>query len=142
MKLCNFIQNGRWQFPNDLQIQFPNLMLLAAQGIIPAQSRRDKLIWKHSTNGELTLKDAYNLKKKTNFQKVRWAKLIWSPDFPPSKSLMVWRLMLDKLPTDDNLISIGCHFSSMCSLCGSKAETSFHLFFLVLLCYSYLELVR
>lgn len=114
MKLCNFIQNGRWLFASDLQIQFPNLVMLAAKVTIPTQSCRDKLIWKHNTNGELALKDAYNFKI-TNFPKVRWAKVIWSPDFPPSKSIMVWRLMLDKLPTDDNLVSRGCHFPSMCS---------------------------
>jgi len=44
MKLCNFIQNGRWLFASDLQIQFPNLVMLAAKVTIPTQSCRDKLI--------------------------------------------------------------------------------------------------
>jgi len=107
---------------------FPTLQVLVDKVIIPNQPTRDKLIWKHSTNGEITLKEAYNFKK-SNSAKLTWAKLIWSNDVPPFKSLMVWRLMLDKLPTDDNLLSKGCQLPSMCSLCHSTAETSFHLFF-------------
>jgi len=75
-----------------------------------------------------SLKDDCNFKK-PNFPKVSWVKLIWSPDYPPSKSLMVWRLMFGKLPIDDNLASRGCHLPSVCSLCHSNSETSFHLFF-------------
>lgn len=48
---------------------------------------------------------------------------------PPSKSLLVWRMMLDKLPTYEILASIGCNLPSICSLCRAKEESSFHLFF-------------
>jgi len=37
--------------------------------------------------------------------------------------------MLDKLPTDENLIIRGCQIPSMCSLCSNHSESSFHLFF-------------
>jgi hypothetical protein len=107
---------------------FSTLKILADQVVIPNQPTRDKLILKHSTNGDMTLKEAYNFKK-SNSTKLPWAKLIWSNDVPPSKSLMVWRLMLDKLPTDDILLSRGCQLPSLCSLCNSTVETSFHLFF-------------
>lgn len=40
------------------------------------------------------MKEAYNFKK-------------LSKNFHPSKSLIVWRLMLDKLPTNENLASRG-----------------------------------
>jgi len=86
------------------------------------------LIWKHSTVGVLTLKDAYDFKKHHQ-PKVHWEKIICSKDIPPSKSLLVWRFMLNKLPTDENLSVRGCSLPSMCSLCGNHAETSFHLFF-------------
>lgn len=32
-----------------------------------------------------------------------WGMLIWHSLTPPSKSLLFWRLMYDKLHTDDNL---------------------------------------
>lgn len=74
------------------------------------------------------MKDAYAFKKHV-FPKILWAKHIWSKDIPPSKSLFVWRLMLNKLPKDDNLDSRGCQIPSMCSMCMNQVETSFHLFF-------------
>jgi transposase len=43
------------------------------------------------------------------YQHLQWAKLIWNPDIPPWKSLLVWRLMHQKMPTtDENLMIRGC----------------------------------
>lgn len=82
----------------------------------------------YTTNGDLSLRDSYSFIKQpsTAFQ---WAKHIWSLDIPPSKSLVAWRVIHDKIPTDEKLQQRGCSFSSMCSLCSSNAETTFHLFF-------------
>lgn len=98
------------------------------QVILPSQRKSDKPIWQHTGNGELTLNDAYSFKKHQN-PKLHWAKIIWSRDVPPSKSLLVWRLMWDKLPIDEKLSQRGCCLPFMCSLCGSQIETTFHLFF-------------
>ncbi|CAJ2662070.1 unnamed protein product [Trifolium pratense] len=57
------------------------------------------------------------------------SKSIWSKDIPPSRSLLAWRVMLDKVPTDDKLSERGCNLPSMCSLCNNHSETMFHLFF-------------
>jgi len=103
-------------------------MLGTTQVTISNQCNEDKLVWNHITSGVFSMKDAYKFKK-TNFPKVSWAKLIWYSDIPPSKSLLVWRLMLDKLPTEDILSGRSCHLPSICSLCNSCAKTSFHLFF-------------
>ncbi|MCH86122.1 ribonuclease H protein, partial [Trifolium medium] len=64
-----------------------------------------------------------------HYQDLHWAKVIWSPDIPPSKSLLVWRLMHNKVPTDDNLMLRGCELPSMCSICSKTVESSFHIFF-------------
>jgi hypothetical protein len=37
--------------------------------------------------------------------------------------------MHDKMPTDENLMARGCAIPSMCNLCNSHLESSFHLFF-------------
>jgi hypothetical protein len=42
---------------------------------------------------------------------------------------MVWRLMHEKMPTDENLMSRGCALPSMCNLCNCHIESSFHIFF-------------
>jgi ribonuclease HI len=76
----------------------------------------------------LQLKEAYLFISHT-WQELHWAKIIWCADIPPSKSLFVWRLMNDKVPTDENLKFRGCFIPSMCNLCNSHEESSFHLFF-------------
>ncbi|GAU31744.1 hypothetical protein TSUD_146310 [Trifolium subterraneum] len=92
------------------------------------QSVPDKLIWKHNSCGVMSMKDAYKFKRsKTGLKS--WAKLIWCNEIPPSQSLLVWRLMLDKIPTDEKLMTRGCNLPSMCSLCCTTAESTFHLFF-------------
>jgi len=107
---------------------FPSINSIVQQVTIPLQRKPDKLIWIHSSKGDLSLKDAY-LHKAPSGQNIHWEKSIWSPDIPPSKSLTVWKLMHNKLPTDDNLSLRGCDFPSMCSCCFSTVETSAHLFF-------------
>ncbi|PNX54810.1 GDSL esterase/lipase, partial [Trifolium pratense] len=46
-------------------------------------------------------------------QNIGWAKLIWNQHIPPSKSLLLWRCLHDKLPTDDTLALRGCNLPSM-----------------------------
>ena len=116
------MENHSWSIPDSLHHMFPDLSLLVSKVTLPNQSLPDSLVWNHSANGELTLKDAYGFKRHA-FPKLPLAKFIWSKDIPPSKSLLVWRLMLNKLPTDDNLIARDCNLPSMCSLCMSQMET-------------------
>ncbi|KAF1876013.1 hypothetical protein Lal_00006644, partial [Lupinus albus] len=42
---------------------------------------------------------------------------------PPSKSFLTWRLMLNKLPTDENLKKRGHSIVSIFNLCRLKAKT-------------------
>lgn len=89
--------------------------------------RDDQLIWKDSPSGELSLKDAYNFHRIPN-QRREWSKIIWNSAIPPSKSFHVWRIIHNKMPTDENLQLRGLSFPSMCSLCNKQPETSKHLF--------------
>ncbi|CAJ2666577.1 unnamed protein product [Trifolium pratense] len=63
------------------------------------------------------------------FQDLHWAKLIWNCDIPPSKSFFVWRLMHEKVPTEENLMIRGCAIPYMCNFCCRHVESSFHIFF-------------
>jgi len=96
---------------------------------IAAQEKHDELVWNHSNTGSLTLNEAYQFKHH-NFQQLDWAKAIWSTHIPPSKFLLVWRVMHDKLPSDDKLKERGCCMASICNLCGNQEESTFHLFFI------------
>jgi hypothetical protein len=125
--VSDYINNGSWSFPSHLLQRF-NLSSIVDKVIIPVESTNDKLLWIHTDSGNLLLKDAYFCKSQ-QFQDLHWANVIWSPDFPPSKSLFVWRLMHDKVPTDEHLLNRGCFLPSMCNFCCKHIESSFHIFF-------------
>jgi hypothetical protein len=93
---------------------------------IPIEDKNDKILWMHATSGDLSLKKAYqHFTPSGNI--VSWAKLLWNLAIHPSKSFMVWRLLHNKLATDENLAIRGFHLPSMCSLCNKEPETSIHL---------------
>jgi len=107
---------------------YPAVAQIINQISIPSLAQEDQILWKHSSNGDMPLKEAYEFKFQ-QFNDFHWATTIWSKDIPPSKSMFVWRFMHNKIPTDDNLMYRGCQIPSMCSICFKNSETSFHLFF-------------
>ncbi|CAI8591746.1 unnamed protein product [Vicia faba] len=88
----------------------------------------DQRIWHNSNPDTLSLKESYFFKNRIT-DRLSWANHILSVDTPPSKLLVVWRLMHDKLPTDDQLQSMGCILALVCSLCHNHEETTQHLSF-------------
>jgi hypothetical protein len=92
----DFILNGQWCIPIQLSQRFTNLSSLVQQVTIPLEPSQDILLWKHTDSSELHLADAYNFHS-TQFQDLEWSKFLWSPDIPPSKSLLAWRLMHNKI---------------------------------------------
>lgn len=124
----DYMVDGKWEIPDILHQMFPSLRQLVQQAIIPLEPTEDTLLWKHTDDGELNLKQAYHFKLQRH-PELSWAKTIWNADIPPSKSLMVWRLMHNKIPTDENLMERGCQIPSVCNLCLNNTETSSHLFF-------------
>jgi hypothetical protein len=126
--VADFISDGSWRIPNSVQLAFPSIPSIVQQISIPIDDIEDKLVWHSMANGNLSLKEAYSIKSPAG-QNFHWSKYIWIKDIPPSKSLLCWRLMHDRVPTDDNLKIRGCSFPSICSNCFKESETSFHLFF-------------
>ncbi|GAU48962.1 hypothetical protein TSUD_406700 [Trifolium subterraneum] len=100
--VSDYILNGHWNIPSQLSQQFSTLSLIVQQISIPLDPSHDLLLWKHTDFGELQLADAYNFIL-DQWQELDWAKFIWSPDIPPSKSLLAWRFMHNKVPTYENL---------------------------------------
>jgi ribonuclease HI len=126
--VSDFLVEGNWVLPTQLVQAYPNLLSIISQTTIPMVPSTDQLLWKLTDDGDLSLKEAY-LFKVQQVQDLSWAKCIWSPDIPPSKSLFVWRIMHGKVPTDENLMVRGCYIPSQCNLCNRHVETSFHIFF-------------
>jgi hypothetical protein len=119
--------NHEWYVPDCVLQIFPNLHTILNKVTIPLSEKEDSLVWKLTQNGDLAFKDAY-LYHSPLTNNISWAKLIWNQSIPPSKTLLLWRCLLNKLPTDDNLAARGCLFPSMCSLCNRSEETLYHLF--------------
>jgi hypothetical protein len=101
-------------------LAYPDIQSLIHRVInIPLQDKEDKLFWKHSHDGDLSVKDSYSFHCNSG-QIMHWTKLIWNVFIPPSKSMVVWRRLHHKLPTDVNLALRGCHLPSMCSHCEAE----------------------
>lgn len=85
-------------------------------------------MWINVGEGVLTFKASYEFYPLVR-NIVNWNKLTWKKCIPLSNSFLVWRLLHNKVPTNDNLRFYDCIVVSRCSLCGSIKETSSHLFF-------------
>ena len=126
--IATYIKDSNWCVPQVFISAYPILQQKLSAATIPLIPKDDRMIWKPSHDGNLSFKDAYLFHTSSHSQHINWAKSIWHIMIPPSKSLLVWRLFHNKLPTDDNLILRGCYIPSVCSLCCSTQETSQHLF--------------
>lgn len=110
------------------------------QVTIPNEDTEDKLIWNQNAKGILSLSDAYVFKKQSTVN-LHWDKNIWCIDIPPSKSLIAWRLLHDKMPTDDKLKQRGCNLPHQCALCVLLVKKLHSIFFLMWFCFQSLVLV-
>ncbi|RHN65352.1 putative reverse transcriptase zinc-binding domain-containing protein [Medicago truncatula] len=109
-------------------ICFPQVNFIAEQVTIPFEATEDKIIWQPSNNGDLSFEQAYEFKYGVG-QNIKWAKDLWCLDIPPTKSLLVWRILHNKVPLEENLLSRGFQFPSWCSFYNILCESTFHLFF-------------
>jgi len=87
-KVCDYIDQFNWRISDDLETFFPNLRNLVSKVILPNFDTDDMMVWNHSSNGELSLKEAYRFKTH-NLVKIPWTKTVWNKDIPSARSLMV-----------------------------------------------------
>jgi len=102
VKVSDFIPDHHWFFPTLVLHRFPNINLLIQHATIHVRDTNDKLLWKASSSGIITFKEDF-LFKTTGGQHIGWAKKIWSPDIPLTKSMLGWRHMHDRFPIDNKL---------------------------------------
>lgn len=127
-KVADFICDGKWNLPMELVTKYPALPAAIDQIVIPKFHDNDYLVWDCSASGNLSFKDAYTFLNKLQ-NPVTWGKLIWNHFIPPSRFFLIWRVIHNKLPTDENLKLRGCTIVSICCLCGKSEESTQHLFF-------------
>lgn len=127
-KVSHFLRNGSCQIPNSLLQHFLVLCNDWLNITVPNDPVPDKRVWSYSSSGQLSLKDAYMFLFLAG-NSLSCFKSIWKSCIPPSKSMLLWRLMHNKVATDENLRIRGCTVVSICSLCNTAVESSQHLFF-------------
>lgn len=126
-KVRDFISNHSWCIPQEFSLSFPFVAEEIRKIIILLFCVEDQLVWSKSDSGELKIRDAFHFLNPQG-NSVSWGKIIWSSCIPPSRTFLLWKLLHNKMTTDENLQRRGCTFVSICSLCGQYQETSIHLF--------------
>ncbi|KAK9289067.1 hypothetical protein L1049_017538 [Liquidambar formosana] len=98
---CLIKDNG-WHIPTSFASTFPDITHDILQLSLPVEDTTDVLVWPFSKSGHLSFTDAYYYFKPTTSD-VSWAHHLWKHYIPPKLSTLTWRLLLNALPTDDNL---------------------------------------
>lgn len=123
----DFILNGSWNIPDALILKCPLLAEELKRIAIPKFPSIHHLVWNDTDSGLLNFKDAHCFVSSAR-QQFQWPKLIWKGCILPSRSFLAWRILHDRLSTDENLIMRGCVIVSRCNLCGIQAESTSHIF--------------
>ncbi|GAU50875.1 hypothetical protein TSUD_88620 [Trifolium subterraneum] len=91
----------------------------------------DKWVWRHDINNGYSVRDAYTfLTHAASHGADATPDLIWHKQVPMKVSLLAWRLLRNRLPTKDNLVTrniIPQDFQLCVHGCGGL-ETTHHLF--------------
>ncbi|XVF51873.1 hypothetical protein PTKIN_Ptkin04bG0219100 [Pterospermum kingtungense] len=94
---------------------------------------RDMRVWNFNNRGLYTVKSGYHLAMELleldgHFGISGDWQHIWSLQVPPKVRSFLWRLARDCLPHRINLQKKGITVSSLCAVCNSHLENSWHLF--------------
>ncbi|KAL6189533.1 hypothetical protein ACLB2K_040921 [Fragaria x ananassa] len=127
LHVADFISHQSWQLPPFFCQAFPLLARQISDLALPLIDESDMLIWEPSTSGELTFSVGYDFLRHHNTVK-DWACNVWRSFIPPRYSFLVWRILFDRLPTDDKVKISGIPIVTICQLCYCSGETSLHLF--------------
>ena len=112
-----------------LSLVVPPHIVQTIKGIpLPVNDTFDEPCWGFSGNGEFTVKSATWLAHNFN-SPAKWEfSWIWKLDIAPKLKLFIWQLLLNGLPTRNNLIYRNINVPHICPFCNSHAETQDHLF--------------
>lgn len=122
----DIIMNNQWAF---LMTQTPDLNDVKSelQSVPINDSIGDRCIWTLTASGKFNISSLWeNLR--TQYPAITWCKVIWFSGHIPRCSVISWLAILNRLSTEDRLVSFAMKSSSICSLCLG-VESRDHLFF-------------
>ncbi|KAK2638786.1 hypothetical protein Ddye_026581 [Dipteronia dyeriana] len=120
-RVSDFIYEGKWVLDDSFRVHFPNLCSRIDSVAISLIT--DSLVWAHSQDGQVSCNLAYSCMIRDSSQ-VTWWRDVWCHFISLSRSALTWRLLLNRLPTEDHLCRAGFHLASRCSVCGVSSESS------------------
>ncbi|KAK9912978.1 hypothetical protein M0R45_036807 [Rubus argutus] len=92
------------------------------------RSGNDKAIWNLSTNGEFTVKSAYQ-SLFTNVADHSWPwNFIWHLQIPPKVKVFLWTLVHGRLLTNESRMQKGLAADAHCPRCSCPIESMDHIF--------------
>ncbi|XP_062027735.1 uncharacterized protein LOC133743716 [Rosa rugosa] len=127
-RVSGFIKNKQWAIPPIFSFFFPDLASRISNVVLPLENEGDQVIWPSNAAGILTTKDAFMFLSPPR-PLVTWCKLIWNKALQPRKSLVTWKVLKQRILTDDLLARRGICLYSQCSICQIQGESLNHLFY-------------
>ena len=116
---------------------FPQASAILQIPISETNSMQDKIVWKHSINGEYQVHKAYDLLieedgcHSRHFQAHSgWWRSFWKIKVPLNINNFIWKLLNNGLPTFLSLHTRGIPAESLCPMCNDEEESHTHLFLL------------
>ncbi|KAK9218651.1 hypothetical protein WN943_007288 [Citrus x changshan-huyou] len=105
--VSDIIKDSHWHIPDILRQKMPTVIPQIENTSLPRSPTDDKLIWTCTADGSFTVSSAYNMLCTSR---------LWGPHIIPRNSLLGWRILRDRLPTNDNLRSRGVTVVSVCCI--------------------------
>ena len=138
LKVCCLIDMERreWKMESVKEIFTEEDAKLISSIHLSKVNMPDRLIWRDSESGELSVKTGYIVARKvlgkdttpdTSWKEV-WC-VIWKAVVAPKVKLFAWRLIQGFIPVWSILISRGIQVHNCCCMCASCGETVWHVFF-------------
>lgn len=88
----------------------------------------DKVVWTGASTGKFTSSSTWNLTREIG-EEIAWWEVVWCNRYIPKHSFVVWRALLQRLPTQSRLCHLRVISMSQCCFCWNSKEDLDHLFF-------------
>lgn len=133
--VSDFVGNGSvWDWSN-ISFVWPSDLLNSLESIPRnfGERREDSVSWIFNSNGQFSLKSAYNIAISSQFPTVNSgagssSSWIRKAQCPPRLKFFIWLNWHNSLPSNFSLASRGIAVNPVCPMCGAQPETLQHLF--------------
>lgn len=120
--------NGRIEGVMAIQL---TVMMNILSSVSLVRGKKDSWFWTKESDGKYSVRSAYDGIFESNVDlEEDCFKLLWKLKIPSNALALCWKVLLNRIPTRDNLIRRQIQLAdSCCPLCGDHDETVAHLFF-------------